>query len=307
MTPRPTTKNARLCSVVIPTCNRKRRLLRTVETIRNQTYPEVEIVVSVDGSQDGSLEALEQLADPAITIAASPRPTGASQARNRGIRAATGAYVAFCDDDDLWTPDKLQDQIGQMEDEQTSWSFCQAATVDDDLNLLDFTRPWPADHYRRRIRNSNPIPGGCSTVVVRRGALETVGPFDHDLSMFADWDMWARLFDYGEPSVSRAYGTMYVKHGGQMSVDMTNINRELQLIRAKLGYSERELERMYTGIDFWVAQAAAANGDYRPLVSALRHPRVWISVTARRLGRRMSQSANSNEANVSVQAMRSVC
>jgi glycosyltransferase involved in cell wall biosynthesis len=106
-------ENAPLISVVIPSRQRPELLVRSVESALQQKWNNLEVVVVLDGDTAGSVEALRQRfpEEPRIHILENASREGASVARNRGVQAAQGTWIAFLDDDDAWLPEKLEKQI----------------------------------------------------------------------------------------------------------------------------------------------------------------------------------------------------
>jgi len=100
-----------LVSAVIPTFNRPSLVVVAVKSALNQTHHNMEIIVVVDGPDDSTSKALEAIADPRIRIVILPQHQGACGARNAGIQAAKGEWIAFLDDDDEWLPRKIELQM----------------------------------------------------------------------------------------------------------------------------------------------------------------------------------------------------
>jgi glycosyltransferase involved in cell wall biosynthesis len=100
-----------LVSAVVPTRNRPDLVCRAVRSALNQTYPNFEVVVVVDGPDPATVAALEELRNPCVRIIALSENVGGSEARNIGAREARGEWVALLDDDDEWMPEKLEKQI----------------------------------------------------------------------------------------------------------------------------------------------------------------------------------------------------
>ena len=98
-------------SVVIPTRNRPRLLLRAVESALAQTARTIEVIVVVDGEDAATVAAMQKLDDTRLTVVALSESVGGSEARNVGVRASHGRYIALLDDDDEWRPDKLAAQL----------------------------------------------------------------------------------------------------------------------------------------------------------------------------------------------------
>jgi glycosyltransferase involved in cell wall biosynthesis len=104
-----------LVSAVIPTRNRPLLVLRAVKTVLEQTYPNIEVVVVIDGPDEETVKVLEALEDARIRIIALTENVGGSEARNTGVREAKGVWIAFLDDDDEWLPEKLSRQLAAAE------------------------------------------------------------------------------------------------------------------------------------------------------------------------------------------------
>jgi glycosyltransferase involved in cell wall biosynthesis len=101
-----------LISVIIPTCRRAHLCRRAVESVRAQTYPAHEILVVIDGVDDGTRAVIEALQDSRTRVVETGVNRGPAATRNFGVGLATGDYVAMLDDDDEWTTDKLEQQMG---------------------------------------------------------------------------------------------------------------------------------------------------------------------------------------------------
>ena len=98
-----------LVSVIIPTYNSGTYVTETIDSVLNQTYPHREIIVVDDGSTDDTPEQVRRYGSAISYIRQSNSGVGA--ARNTGLRAASGHYLAFLDSDDLWLPEKLAVQL----------------------------------------------------------------------------------------------------------------------------------------------------------------------------------------------------
>jgi glycosyltransferase involved in cell wall biosynthesis len=187
-------------SVIVPAYNREALIGETLRSALAQDLP-CEIAVVDDGSTDGTRDAVRALGGSLRLLEGENR--GPAAARNRGIAATAGRYVAFLDSDDLWLPGKLSLQIDHLERNPSCAAVCS------DANLLRGDRLLPWTFYARygrgieapgsirsRLWCANPIV--TSTVVVRREALEAAGGFDESLRMSEDWDLWIRLAARGD-------------------------------------------------------------------------------------------------------------
>lgn len=113
-----------MISVVLPTYNRAGTLLRSVQSVLAQTYTDIELLIVDDGSIDETAQVVEALADPRVRYLPQKENHGACVARNAGICAARGEYIAFQDSDDIWHPEKLSAQLEQLHRTDADVVFC---------------------------------------------------------------------------------------------------------------------------------------------------------------------------------------
>jgi len=104
-------------SVIIPTAKRPALVLRAVRSALNQTYRDLEVIVVVDGHDPETVDGLRKIDDGRLRIVQNTESLGAGEARNAGVAAALGGWVAFIDDDDEWLPSKLEHQLGAVSSE----------------------------------------------------------------------------------------------------------------------------------------------------------------------------------------------
>ena len=100
-----------LISVIIPTLNRPKLLLRAIDSVLRQTHREIEVIVVVDRPDEDTVSAVQSVGDPRLQLFVNPYSLTAAGARNAGADHATGEWIAFLDDDDEWLPNKLEKQI----------------------------------------------------------------------------------------------------------------------------------------------------------------------------------------------------
>jgi glycosyltransferase involved in cell wall biosynthesis len=181
-------------SVVIPTYNYAHYLPEAVDSVLAQSFDSVEIVVVDDGSTDKTTEVLRRFGGQVTYIRQVHR--GLAVARNTGIRAARGQYIAFLDSDDLWIREKLSLQVARLDAErQVGLVYCETFLFDDATQATVGTHgdhsPHPSGRILRWLVRGNVIPS--PTPVVRRDVFDRVGLFDETLSACEDWDMWIRI------------------------------------------------------------------------------------------------------------------
>ncbi len=117
----------RLVSVIVPVYNAEKYIAETIDSVREQTYGDWELLLVEDCSTDGTFPKLQEYmrraGDVRIRLIRQPANQGAATARNRGVREARGRYIAYLDADDLWMPEKLEREIKFMEEKQAAFAF----------------------------------------------------------------------------------------------------------------------------------------------------------------------------------------
>lgn len=154
-----------LVSIIMPTYNGGVFIIDTIESIRKQTYTKWELIIIDDCSSDHTGENLQTVLkdDSRIQYYRLEKNSGAAVARNRAMEVATGEYMAFCDSDDLWMPDKLQIQIEYMQKEQVAFSCTAYEQIDESgRRLHKIIHSVPRVDYKRLLLD---CPVGNSTVM----------------------------------------------------------------------------------------------------------------------------------------------
>jgi len=180
-------------SVIIPTYNRADMVGDAIQSVLDQTYADWELIVVDDGSEDNTRDVVASYNDSRVRYIYQDNMK-LPGARNTGIRASTGEYVAFLDSDDLFLPEKLQLQIAVME---RSPEIGLVASGWTEINVrhepLRTLCPW---RLKRGLALSDWLYG-CPFIVpavlARRHWLIRVGLFDAQQHYLEDWDLWLRL------------------------------------------------------------------------------------------------------------------
>lgn len=173
----------RTVTVVIATFNRSHLLPKAIDSVLRQTYPSLELIVVDDGSSDRTHEVVQEYGDPRVRYIRHERNKGLPAGRNTGIRAAAGEYTAFIDDDDQWTPDKLEKQLHAIGENDAI--LCGA--IDSSGKRIG--------HVRARIttddlRRGNKFPP--SGLLAKSSVLKDL-LFDEELRQGEDWDAYIRM------------------------------------------------------------------------------------------------------------------
>jgi len=173
-----------LVSVIIPAYNGAATVERTISSVRNQTYSDLEMQVVDDGSTDETAAIVQRLADIDHRITLLRKPNGGlASARNYGIAHAAGAFIAPIDADDLWHPDKIKKQMVVMRDrgDQVGLVYCWSRAIDErDRVLFDITPCIFRGNVYTALILRNFLSSGAP--LVRRRCVEELGGYDATLS-----------------------------------------------------------------------------------------------------------------------------
>ncbi|MGH3003601.1 MAG: glycosyltransferase family 2 protein [Gaiellaceae bacterium] len=223
-------------SVVVPTRDRFAMLTESgLPSAARQVGVDVEVIVVDDGSDQETASRLQALTDDSVRVLRHDRPRGVAAARNTGIAAARADWIAFLDDDDLWSPHKLATQLDALALAGASFAYCGVVVLDDHGTPTEImTPPRPAD-VRAELLRRNSLPAGSSNVLAETRLVREVGGFDERLSYLADWDLWLKLAFSGVPASCDDVLVGYVRHTRRMHIGGRAASAELERLRETHG------------------------------------------------------------------------
>lgn len=184
-----------LVSVVIPVYNREATISRAISSVLNQTYKNIEIIVVDDYSTDSTCEKIREFEDKRVKLLEQKEHCGAARARNIGIKAAKGKYIAFQDSDDEWVENKLEMQIEYMIREGFLISYCPYRLFE--KNMVRIVPDIYEDsvqcgeNIRKSLRTRNVI--GTPTLVFDKRIISQIGLFDESLYALQDYEYVIRI------------------------------------------------------------------------------------------------------------------
>ncbi len=215
-----------LVSVIITTYNRNYEIVkRAIESVREQTYKKIEIIVTNDTPKENKLfqevsTNINEYGDQ-ITYIAEGINRGACYARNLGFEVSKGDYVAFLDDDDLWSKEKIEKQVDILN--KTKFPMVTVGFESITLNNQEQEIKKELRVGKKSILNLNDILkkniiGGASAPLIRREAFIKSGKFDINMPAAQDYDLWIRIAELGDVYyISEPLQKYYIYSGERIS------------------------------------------------------------------------------------------
>ena len=179
-----------MVSIVIPTYDRPEKMICAVKSALQQSCQDIEIIVVDDNgrgskAQNETEQCVRTIDDPRIRYIVHDKNQGGCAARNTGIENARGSYIAFLDDDDVWSKAFIETMIPLFTDDKIGAVYCDFYSYDGVYSITKKNRTCFSGNVYRQIL-SGWCPASTSLFIVRKECFETVGGFDQDLQSFQD-------------------------------------------------------------------------------------------------------------------------
>ena len=190
-------------TVIIPTYNRAHLIQKSMQSVLNQTYKNLELII-VDDSNDDTEKKVKEIKDDRVVYIKNPQRMGVSKARNIAIAKATGVLIAFQDSDDQWYADKLEKQVSHLLKLPNEYAavYCGMEYFDiktDKVIGIELTEINFRESYAKGLLQTPPT----QTILIKKNVLDEVGYFDERLKAAEDTELTIR--------VSRKYLFGFVK------------------------------------------------------------------------------------------------
>ncbi len=234
-------------SVVIPTYKRSEFLRRALDSVLNQTWTNVEAVIVDDNGPDSPFRAQTQAMldeyygeNPRVVRVLNARNMGGALARNEGIAAATGEYITFLDDDDIFLPNKIEVQVGQMIENGWEMSFMDCDIRNQEDVLVDQRRHPVATHPTNEellVRHLVDPLTPTDTYMYEAKALRRIGGFD-DVLTAQEYLLMLKSINSGLKIgyIPQALSVQYIHDGERMSFGKNKVSGEIHLLKVKRQY-----------------------------------------------------------------------
>ena len=223
-----------LVSVIIPTYNRADYLKLALKSVLEQTHKNIEVLVADDGSTDNTAEIVLSFNEPRIKYFYQKNTGTPGAARNFGLRKASGDYVAFLDDDDMWLPEKLEIQVDYLRKHPEYYLVYSNAWIIDEngvrKGLLVKSESFKEGEIFEELVKSNFIPQ--PTVLMRRDIFENIGFFNENPSLkaVADYEYWLRVSLHFKIGFVKEPLAMYRVHSKAMSREINSAKLDQKIL-----------------------------------------------------------------------------
>lgn len=180
-----------MISVIIPTYNREKTIKRAMDSVLNQTYKNIELIIVDDCSTDQTERIVKEYKDERVIYYKLNKNSGACVARNKGVELSKGKYIAFQDSDDEWKEQKLEKQMRYLEEENADICFCSLNNIC--LNGVEEIIPKEkieSEQIKSKILKNNFI--STQTIFGKKECF-VEEKFDERFPRFQDWDLVIRL------------------------------------------------------------------------------------------------------------------
>ena len=263
-------------SVIIPAYNRGNYLRQTIDSVLNQSYGEIELIVVDDGSTDNTMNILLEYGSKLITLSHDDRLNkGQSASINLGLKKAKGDYIAILDSDDYWDSLKIEKQVDHLEKNPAiGLVYCNGKVVDENGNVLSDIYTSSHTEYNR----PEDVLVDCyfllpNNALVRREVFEKAGLFDENLRAAKDHDMAIRLAEMTNIAYFDEYVFFYRRHSQSISVKNAQLRWKngfviLDKARGRYPYSKSIVSKRRAVLHFRLFQCELEDKNY---FSSLKH------------------------------------
>lgn len=213
-----------LVSIIIPTYKRPDTLDRAINSVLNQTYKNIEVIVVDDNNPDTEGRRLTEskmapfAENPRVRYIKHEKNKNGSAARNTGARASKGEFIGFLDDDDQFLPKKIESQVAKLQKLSDDWGFCynKYYTQRGNEKLVPVKECREGDLFLVALKQGISVNAG-SNLLIRRFAFESINGFDESFKRNQDHEFLVRLLKkykmayVAEPGLIYSIGTTNVK------------------------------------------------------------------------------------------------
>ncbi len=257
-------KDFGMVSIITPSYNCADFIADTIRSILAQTYKNWELLITDDCSTDNSREIIKAFSDsdPRIKLFCLRENSGAGIARNNSIEQACGRFIAFCDSDDRWYPEKLEKQLAFMEETGTGLSYTSYDTTDESGKIIGYVNCLPKLNFSKILRD-NGI--GCLTAIYD---AEKIGKhYMPSIRKRQDWCLWISIIKkIGECHGLREPLAIYrIRSGSISSNKVAMLKYNFNVYHEVLGYNRLTATTLLLGyfLPYYFYKKIKQKQDYK--------------------------------------------
>ncbi len=186
-------KKNTLVSVIIPTYNRESILREAIESVLNQTYKQLELIVVDDCSTDSTEEVLESIEDERFKYVQHDENQGPNAARNTGLEHSSGDYISYLDSDAVLLPSKIEKQVEAMKSSESDIGvvYCSGYSQQGNFVKKSLSEGYSGDIYADLLAKDLKVV--TSTMLIKRECFDRCGDWDQNLPSFNEYDLCLRF------------------------------------------------------------------------------------------------------------------
>ena len=243
-----------LVSIVMPTYNREKTIKRALDSLLNQTYPNIEIIIVDDGSNDNTSDIINNYTDKRINYIKLAKNEGANYARNYGISVANGKYITFQDSDDEADLNKIDELVDFINKNKCDIVFCNVRVKKKNKYKILIKKQISENEILEKLLWGNFI--SIEGLLLKRSILKEV-TFDDSLLRFQDWDLIIRLVQkYSIKHYHKELTTVYVQNDSITRNNSKGIAALKQILEKYNNlFSKKQKAKIYCRIGMFYARS----------------------------------------------------
>ena len=248
-----------MISVIIPTYNRGQTISKSVQSVLNQSYIDLEVIIIDDGSTDNTEKIILELEDSRISYYKNTSNIGACGSRNKGIEIAKGEFIAFQDSDDEWLPEKLKEQINFLKKVDCDVVFCSMERLLGKKKEIypPYNPNNNSDLYKQLLYEN------CTSTQTLLGKSYVFKKitFDEGMPRFQDWELMLRITaDYSVKHLNKVLVKSYIQKDS-ISLNSSSAISGLEMIYRIHEEAIVRNKKIHAGFNIKIAEYMLANGE----------------------------------------------
>lgn len=223
-----------LVSIIIPTYNREKTIKKAVNSVLNQTYKNIEVIVIDDGSTDQTEEVIKAIKDTRLKYFKYKQNQGACYARNLGIKKSKGEFITFNDSDDIYQKNKILKQLNNIKEKQSDIDFCKIKIHRNNFEVIIPSEEQEKSIYKDELFNELLNGNFISTqTIFAKKELFVKNTFDESIPRFQDYDLLLRIIPKSKVSYTNEVLVDLYRQKDSISESSNKLLESIKIIMLK--------------------------------------------------------------------------